>query len=130
MALSNAERQRLWRERHRGKPHGNPAMLATVAALEASVAQLEAELAGRPHPALRKPPGRQPADYAALKLEHDELAERLARIVAYDPSIEAKAQAWVKQVDAPPANRPAVRPASWGTRPAPAKAARRRSSPA
>jgi hypothetical protein len=92
-------------------------MMAKLAALEGRVAELEAQPLARAQPARRKPPERQPVAYAALKQERDELAERLARIVAYDPGIEAKAQAWIAEVDAlprrrkrklnPPANRPA-----------------------
>jgi hypothetical protein len=50
MALSNAERQRVWRERHKGEPRGTKALLAQCAALQARVVQLEAELAARPPP--------------------------------------------------------------------------------
>lgn len=103
MPLTTAERQRIWRERHRGEPRGNRAMLAQLATLQARVAQLETELAARPQPAPRKPPGR--AQDAALRRERDDLAERLARIVAYDPGIEDKARAWIKQVDAAPRRR-------------------------
>jgi len=45
MALSTTERQRIWRERHRGEPRGNEAMMAQLAALHVRVAQLDAELA-------------------------------------------------------------------------------------
>ena len=41
MALTNAERQRAYRERHRGEPRGNAAMMAQLAALQGRVAQLE-----------------------------------------------------------------------------------------
>ena len=96
MGKTDAERQRRYRERRR---QNHAALLAKLAALEASVAHLEAEVAGRPPAAPRKAPGRRDA---ALRRERDELAERLARIVAYDPGIEAKAAAWIKQVDATP----------------------------
>jgi len=33
MPLTNAERRRFWRERHRGEPRGNKAMMAQLAAL-------------------------------------------------------------------------------------------------
>ena len=33
MALSNAERQRAWRERHKGEPRGNAKLMAELAAL-------------------------------------------------------------------------------------------------
>src|SRR5690348_16824361 len=102
MTLSNTERQRIWRERHRGEPRGNKVLLDKLAALEARVVQLEAELAGRPQPPARKLPGRQDA---ALRAERDELAERLARIAAYDPTVEAKAAAWISEVDRPPRRR-------------------------
>jgi hypothetical protein len=49
MALSNAERQRAWRERHKGKPRGNATLMAELAALRKerddlaeSLAQIEA----------------------------------------------------------------------------------------
>jgi hypothetical protein len=48
MAQTNAERQRAYRERHRGEPRGNAALQAQLAVLQGRVAQLEAELAGRP----------------------------------------------------------------------------------
>ena len=41
MALTNAERQKRWRERHKGRDDG-------AAALQARVAELEAQLAARP----------------------------------------------------------------------------------
>ena len=84
MALTNAERQRAWRERHRGELRGN-------AALQARVAQLEVELAARPQPAPKKLPGRDAV--AALKRERDELAEHLAQIEAYQPGVASKAKA-------------------------------------
>jgi hypothetical protein len=46
MVLGNAERQRIWRERHRGEPRGNKTLMTQLAALQARVAQLEAEPAG------------------------------------------------------------------------------------
>jgi hypothetical protein len=49
MALSNAERQRAWRERHKGELRGNKALMAQCAALQARVVQLEAELAAPGH---------------------------------------------------------------------------------
>jgi hypothetical protein len=78
MAQTSAERQRIWRKRHRGEPRGNAAMTADLAALQGRVAQLEVELAGRPQQPARKVPGRQPAADTALQREQDELAERLA----------------------------------------------------
>jgi hypothetical protein len=105
MPLTNAERQRLWRERHRGEPRGNAAMLAELAAIQARVAQLSAELAARPKPAPGKPPRRVRDAVAVLKRERDELAERLATVEAYQPLVTAKAQAWIAQVDAPPRRR-------------------------
>ena len=49
MALSNAERQRAWRERHKGKPWGNKALMTELATLRKerddlaeSLAQIEA----------------------------------------------------------------------------------------
>ena len=105
MPLTNAERQRAWRERHRGEPHGNKAMLAQMAALRARVAQLEAELATRPQRAPRKPPGLARDAVAVLKRERDELAERLAMIEAFSLGVEAKAKAWISEADKPPRRR-------------------------
>jgi hypothetical protein len=73
-----------------------------LAALEARVAELGVELVAKPQPAPRTAPARLAVDYAALKQERDDLAERLNRIVAYDPKIEAKAKAWIAQVDQAP----------------------------
>jgi hypothetical protein len=42
MALTNAERQRAWRERHRGKPRGNATLMTELATLRARVAESEA----------------------------------------------------------------------------------------
>ena len=61
MALSNAERQRAWRERHKGKPRGNVRLMAELAALRAEI--------------------------AALTQERDDLAESLAQVEAYQPEI-------------------------------------------
>ena len=99
MPQTNAERQRAWRERHRGEPRGNPAMQAQLAALQGRVAQLEVELAAGSSDGPR-PTGRLMEAYAALRRERDELAVQLAQIEAYQPGITAKAQAWVEQVDA------------------------------
>jgi hypothetical protein len=56
MALTNAERQRLWRERHRDEPRGDKVLMTQqLAALQVCVAQLEAELSVRPHSAPSKP---------------------------------------------------------------------------
>jgi hypothetical protein len=101
MALTSTERQRLWRDRHRGEPRGNKVLMAQLTALQAHVAQLEAELAARPRPAPRKPPGQDAV--AALKQERDELAVQLAQIEAYQPRVTAKA--WVAEIDKPPRRR-------------------------
>ena len=96
MALSNAERQRAWRERHKGEPHGNKALLARCAALQARVVQLEAELAARPPPlSARRLKGR----FTALNQDCDALAETLAQIEAYQPGITDAAKAWVISID-------------------------------
>jgi len=58
MAQTNTERQRAWRERHRGEPRGNAAMMAQLAALQGRVAQLEIELAASPSAGPRAPTGR------------------------------------------------------------------------
>jgi hypothetical protein len=99
MALTNAERQRAWRERHRGEPRGNKALTAKLAALQARVVQLEAELATRPPPGPVTPARRLKSKFAALKRECDELAERLAQIEAYQPGITEAAKGWVAQID-------------------------------
>jgi BMFP domain-containing protein YqiC len=99
MALTNAERQRAWRERHRGEPRGNKALTAKLAALQARVVQLEAELAARPPAGPVTPTRRLKSKFAALKRECDELAERLAQIEAYQPDITDAAKAWVAQSD-------------------------------
>ena len=100
MDKTNVERQRRWRER---RQQDHKALLEKLATLEARVAELEAALAGRPPVATRKPPGHQ--QDAALKRERDALAERLARVEAYQPGITMKAKTWVEQVDAPPRRR-------------------------
>jgi hypothetical protein len=74
-------------------------LLDELTALRARVAQLEAALSGKPQPAPSKPPGRQPADYVALRAERDELAVKLRQIEAFAPGVAAKAAAWVAQVD-------------------------------
>jgi hypothetical protein len=51
MALSNAERQRAWRQRHKGEPRGNARLMTELATLRAGVAELEAA-AARGHPSL------------------------------------------------------------------------------
>jgi hypothetical protein len=55
VALSNTERQRLWREPHRGEPRGNKALLDQLTALQARVVQLQVEPTARPQLAPRKP---------------------------------------------------------------------------
>jgi hypothetical protein len=102
MPLTNAERQRAWRERHRGEPQGNEALMAQLAALQARVAQLEVELATA---GSRAPSGRLREAFLALRRERNELALTLAQIEAYQPGIAAKARAWVEQVDGTPRRR-------------------------
>ena len=96
MALSNAERQRAWRERHKGEPRGNKALLAHCAALQARVVQLEAELAARPPP---MPARRLKGRFVALKQDCDALAETLAQIEKYQPGITDAAKAWVASIE-------------------------------
>src|SRR4051794_40706378 len=74
MAQTNAERQRTYRERHRGEPRGNAAMQAQLAVLQGRVAQSEVELASRPVAGPVTPTGRLLEAYAALRRERDELA--------------------------------------------------------
>jgi len=104
MPQTNAERQRAYRERHRGEPRGNAAMMAALARLQARVAQLEVELATKP-PDGPRPTGRLAEAYAALRRERDELAVQLAQIEAYQPGITEKARAWVGQIDRTPRRR-------------------------
>jgi hypothetical protein len=105
MAQTSAERQRIWRKRHRGEPRGNAAMTADLAALQGRVAQLEVELSTMPSPSPRPLTGRLLQAFRALRQECDELAMTLAQIEAYQPGIAAKARAWVEQVDAAPRRR-------------------------
>src|SRR4051794_16125572 len=105
MVLTNAERQRAYRERHRGEPRGNTAMQAQLAVLQGRVAQLEVELADRPVAGPVTPTGRLLEAYAALRRERDELAVQLAQIEVYQPGIADKAQAWMEQVDVAPQRR-------------------------
>jgi hypothetical protein len=97
MVMSNAERQRIWRERHRGEPRGNKTLMTQLAALQARVAQLEIgrepSRGHRPQPAPGKPADRLREAYTALKRERDELAERLAQIEAFQPGIADAARA-------------------------------------
>src|SRR5689334_18707928 len=95
MPLTNAERHRAYRTRHRG----NAAMQAELAALQERVAQLEAELAGGPLDGPVMPTGWLSGVHLALEQERAELAERLAAIEAYQPGITEKARAWVERVD-------------------------------
>jgi hypothetical protein len=96
MALSNAERQRAWRERHKSEPRGTKALLAQCAVLQARVVQLEAELAAKPAPL---PARRLKGRFAALKQRCDALAETLAQIEAYQPDITDAAKARVTWID-------------------------------
>src|SRR5690242_7204369 len=105
MPQTNAERQRAWRQRHRGEPRGNAAMIAQLAAMQGRVVQLEVELLTRPSASPRPPTGRLLQAYVALRRERDELAMKLAQIEAYEPGIAAKARAWVEQLDAAPRRR-------------------------
>src|SRR4051812_28090063 len=105
MPQTNAERQRAYRQRHRGEPRGNAAMLAQLAVLQGRVAQLEVELASRPVAGPLTPTGRLLEAYAALRRKRDELAMQLAQIEAYQPGIADKAKAWVEQDDRMPPGR-------------------------
>jgi uncharacterized membrane protein len=85
MALSNAERQRAWRERHRDKPRDNATLMTELEAAathRASVVELTA------------PARRLRAEIAALRKERDDLAESLAQIEAYQPGVLSVAKAW------------------------------------
>src|SRR3954465_13160740 len=99
MALSNAERQRAWRERHRGKPRGNATLMTELATLRAHVAELEATAAPRaPVVELTPQARRLRAEMAALRKERDDLAESLAQIEAYQPGILNVAKAWLASI--------------------------------
>jgi hypothetical protein len=99
---TNTERQRAWRERHRGEPRGNKAMQVQLAALQGHVAQLEVKLAATPSAEPRAPSGRLREAYLAVRKERNELAMTLAQIEAYQPGIAVKARTWVEQVDGAP----------------------------
>jgi hypothetical protein len=73
LALSNAERQPAWRERQKGKPRGNQALMTELAALQARVAELEAAAgskppAGGPVVPRSRPQRRAPAGFMAPRL--------------------------------------------------------------
>src|SRR4051794_10226029 len=100
MALSNAERQRAWRERHKGKPRGNARLMAELATLRARVAELEAAAAHQaPVVELTTPVCRLRAEMVALQKERDDLAETLAQTEAYQPGITDAAKAWLARID-------------------------------
>jgi uncharacterized coiled-coil protein SlyX len=100
MALSNAERQRAWRERHKGEPRGNKALMAELAALRARVTELEATAAHQaPVVELTTPVRRLRAEIAALRKERDDLAESLAQVEAYQPGILNVAKAWLASIE-------------------------------
>lgn len=98
MALSNAERQRAWRERRKGQPRGNRALMTELAALRARVAELEAGAAGNP-PAggAMSSAGRLRAENAALKRECDALRLLLNQIRSYAPKIPDEARTWAEK---------------------------------
>jgi hypothetical protein len=90
MALTNAERQRAWRERNKGKPRGNKVLLDRLAALEAAVATTT--------PADKRATQRlSAAELAALRQERDALALQLAQVKAYAPKILAEARRWTEE---------------------------------
>lgn len=98
MALSNAERQRAWRERQKGQPRGNRALMTELAALRARVAELEAAAGSKPPaggPAV--PAGRLRAENAVLKQECDALRLLLNQIRSYAPKIPDEARAWAER---------------------------------
>jgi hypothetical protein len=105
MPLTSAERQRAWRDRHRGEPQGNKALMAQLAALQGRVDQLEVELSTMPSAEPRAPTERLLEAYTALRQKRDELAVLLVQIEAYQPGTTAKAKAWIAQIDAPPRRR-------------------------
>jgi hypothetical protein len=99
MALSNAERQRAWRQRHKGEPRGNARLMAELATLRARVAELEATAAHQA-PVVELTPVRRPrAEMAALQKERDDLAESLAQVEAYQPEILNVAKAWLTSIE-------------------------------
>src|SRR3954469_12274140 len=100
MALSNAERQRAWRERHRGKPRGNAKLMTELVTLRARVTESEATAAHQAPVVELTPQARRLwAEMAALRKERDDLAESLAQIEAYQPGILNVAKAWVASIE-------------------------------
>ena len=100
MALSNAERQRAWRERHKGEPRGNAKLMTELATLRARVAASEATAVYQPPVVELMPQARRlRAEMAALRKERDDLAESLAQIEAYQPGILNVAKAWLASID-------------------------------
>jgi len=95
LALSNADRQRAWRERQKGKPRGNRALMTELAALRARVAELEAAARGKPPVGVRAASaGRLWTEHVALKQECDALRLLLNQIRSYAPKIPDEARAW------------------------------------
>jgi hypothetical protein len=100
MALSNAERQRARRERHKGKPRGNATLMTELATLRARVAEFEATAVHQaPVVELTPQARRLRAEIAALQKKRDALAESLAQIEAYQPGILNVVKAWVAQIE-------------------------------
>lgn len=94
MALSNAERQRAWRERNKGKPRGNKVLLDRLAALEAAVAT--SSPADKPARATLR---LSASEIRALKQERDALAVQLAQVKSYAPKILDEARLWLEKLD-------------------------------
>lgn len=73
--LSNADRQRAWRERQKSKPRALQALKTELAGLRARVAELEALLGSQSAPVAPVRPVEQPqADLAAPRLESGALS--------------------------------------------------------
>jgi hypothetical protein len=118
LALSNAERQRAWRERQKGKPRGNQALMAELAALRARVAELEAEARGNVPRQGKPTAGGRAASAGRLWTEHvalkqcDALRLLLNQIRSYAPKIPSEARAWAEKQWA------ALRITGWRQQPA------------
>jgi hypothetical protein len=97
LALSNADRQRAWRERQKGKPRGNRALMTELAALRARVAELEAAARDKPPVGRAASAGRLRTEHVALKQECDALRLLLNQIRSYAPKILDEARAWAEK---------------------------------
>jgi hypothetical protein len=75
LAQSNADRQRNWRERHKGEPRANPSAKARITALQARVVELEAQVVELGAESIAKSNPCQSTPTARFRLE-DEIEEQ------------------------------------------------------